>query len=622
MEHRSGWSWFLLVGLLTASAVLMVGVAGSAAQGSSIVPAPDFSTWDLAQPASYNWPTNGGSTTNDRFSELSEINTGDVSQLKGLYKVTLRGDGLAAKYSGESQPIEYDGTLYITTGDDDVFAINAATGGIDWEYKANLNQNISTVCCGWLNRGIGLGDGMVFLGQLDGKVVALSQQTGKVIWEDHPVAWQSGYTITGSPLYMDGKIYIGTVGAEFATRGRLLAFNASTGKRLWTFYTIPGPGQPGNNSWPKGTNAYLRGGASVWSTPAVDPNLGLMYITTGNAGDDWYGGLRAGKDLYTSSIVAVNVNTGKVAWYFQEVHHDIWDFDTPSPPLLFNATVNGETVPGIGAAGKTGWDYMLNRQTGKPLYGIVERPVPQDPQEQTYPTQPIPLTGSFVVHGKPPANDLKSIIAGVAAQNKNHLPVVVANQTFVPPSTSKWLIYAPSAAGGDNWEPTSYNPDTQMIYVCAGDTGIGVLAANGAFKPGQSYDGIAGFAGAFNGGTGTVTALDANSGDVVWQLKWNHPCYSGTVTTAGGLVFVGQSTGQFQAYDAWNGKLLWGYQTGAGADDTPAVFEENGQEEIAFLSAGNSLEASPHGDTLWVFALNGKLPPASPPGKGAGTKHK
>lgn len=619
-KERRSLRWGLLVGLATTVAALVVGVGGASAQGSGIVSAPNFSVWDLNQPASFNWPTNGGSNTNDRYSSLDEINTGNVSQLKGLFKVTLRGDGLAAKYSGESQPLEYDGTIYVTTGEDDVFAISATTGKILWEYHGNLNQNISTVCCGWLNRGIGLGAGMVFLGQLDDKIVALNQQTGKVVWTDHPVAWQDGYTITGAPYYADGKIYIGTVGAEFGTRGRLYALNAYTGKRLWTFYTIPSPGQPGGNTWPKNSE-YLRGGASVWSTPAVDPSLGLLYISTGNAGDDWFGGLRAGEDLFTCSIVAINMNTGKEVWYFQEVHHDIWDFDTPSTPILFNTTVNGQTVEGIGDAGKTGWDYLLNRVNGKPLYGIIERPVPQSPEEATYQTQPIPVTGSFVEHGAAPASVVARIKASLTGKLAK-VPVVVAQQIYTPPSTKAVTILENTASGGNNWEPTSYNPLTGMIYVCAGNNWLGIEAANTAFKTGQSYAGVAAFAGEFNGGTGTITALYADSGKIAWQVKWPHTCYSGTATTAGGLVFVGKNSGQFQALDAWNGKLLWGYQTGAGADDTPAVYMNNGQENIAFLSAGNSLEASPHGDTLWVFALNGSLPPAAPPSKGAGTQHK
>jgi len=622
--------------LIAAGALVAAALAvGFRSHEDPITATPRLTAADLAPAPAQNWLTNGGSTTNQRFSSLDQVNVSNVSQLKGVFRthlVTAATGGLQnqqagvqrvgdAKYSGESQPLVYDGVIYISTGADDVFAVSASSGKIIWEYQAHLNPNISTVCCGWLNRGVAIGQGRVYIGQLDGKVVALDQLNGKVEWSKQLVSWRRGYTITGAPLYLDGRLYIGVVGSDFGIRGRLQALDAKSGREIWRFYTIPGPGQPGSNTWPKGSGAYLQGGASVWAAPAYDAKLGLLYITTGNAGDDAFGGHRAGKNLFACSIVAIDARTGKERWYFQEVHHDLWDYDSPAPPVLFDVKSGSDTVRGIGAPGKTGWLYLLNRETGKPLYGIDEKPVPQNAEQRTWPTQPIPRTSAFVPHGAPTAAQVKRVEserAGPAAT----APVVIAKTTFTPPTTKSLLIYTPGSEGGNNWEPSSYNPDTQMFYVCAVVAPTGVLSADQPYKPGLFYGGLAAIAGiAIGTGSGTLTAISTRTGKVAWQKSWPHPCYSGTVSTAGNLVFTGQDTGELQAYDARNGKLVWSFQTGAGANDTPAVFQQNGKEYVAFLSAGNSLAATPHGDSLWVFGLDGTLGPAPAPGKGTGTLH-
>ena len=347
---------------------------------TTITPAPSFTAADLTPAPTDGWLTNGGNLTNQRYSTLDSINTSNVSKLKGVWLTHLRGSGVAAKFSsGETQPIVYKGVIYTTTGNDDVFALSVANGTILWEHKSGLDQTISTVCCGWLNRGVALGDGRLYLGRLDGRVMALDQKTGKTVWTRQLVQWQKGQTITGAPLYMDGKIYIGVVGADFGTRGFVEAFDAKTGEALWRFYTIPGPHDPGGDTWPAGTEAYLRGGGSVWSTPAYDPKLGLLYFSTGNTGSDWYGGDREGTNLYANSIVALDASTGKIKWYYQEVHHDIWDYDAPSPVVLFDTkSSSGADVKGIAQPGKTGWLYMLNRETGKPLFRSPEKAVPQN----------------------------------------------------------------------------------------------------------------------------------------------------------------------------------------------------------------------------------------------------
>jgi quinohemoprotein ethanol dehydrogenase len=316
------------------------------------------------------------------------------------------------------------------------------------------------------------------------------------------------------------------------------------------------------------------------------------------------------------------MSTGKIKWHFQEVHHDIWDYDTPSPVVLFDAKdASGKTIQGIGDPGKTGWLYLLNRATGKPLYGITEKKVPQDAAQKTSKTQPFPKNGLFIKHGAPS----KAEIARVKKETTGPLkkaPIVIAKDIFTPPPVGKLLIYGPGPAGGNNWMPSSYNQKTHMFYICAVQQVIGVEAARNTYKPGQSFSGVAGIAGiGFGEASGTFTAIDATTGKVAWQHTWKDACYSGTSTTAGNLVFVGRSSGSYQAYNATTGKMAWSFQTGAGANDVGTIFENEGKEYIALLSAGNSLVASSHGDSVWLFGLDGTMGPAAAPGAGSGTNH-
>jgi quinohemoprotein ethanol dehydrogenase len=341
--------WLLLVVLLVPAAVVGYTIGHSARQKTrtvvqtpaqaaraQITSAPAFSTSDLANPAGSDWLTNGGSTFNQRYSTLNEINASNVSQLRGIWLTHLRKSALAAKYSAEGQPLEYQGVIYVPSGADDVFAVSADSGDILWQHKAKLDQTISTVCCGWESRGVALGKGRVFVGQLDGKLVALDQKTGQVSWQTQVVRWQNGGTITAAPLYYDGMVITGVSGGEFGVRGRVVAYDAVTGKERWRFYTIPGPGEIGHDTWPADPRIWQHGGAPVWQTPAVDPQLGLIFFSTGNASNDLDGSKRPGTNLFSSSVVAVDAKTGRYRWHFQQVHHDIWDYDAPSPVVLFD----------------------------------------------------------------------------------------------------------------------------------------------------------------------------------------------------------------------------------------------------------------------------------------------
>src|SRR6516164_8676576 len=350
----------------------------------------------VQSPVRKDWVTNGGNMTNQRYSTLKQIDASNVKQLKGAWMTRLRGSGLGGKYSFEATPLVKDGIMYITTGNDDVFALNAKTGEILWEHWSGIGQQISTVCCGWLNRGLAMGEGMLFLGQLDANVVALDIKTGKEVWRTPIEDWHNGYGITNAPLYFNGIVYSGITGGEFGIRGRLTALDAKTGKVLWRAYTLPAAGEPGGDTWPAGTDHFSRGGAAIWNTPALDPQLGLVYFAVGNCGPDYDGSMREGNNLFCASVLAVNAKTGAYAWHFQEVHHDIWDYDAASPVVLFDTEINGQPRKGIAQAGRTGWVYILDRTNGKPLIGIEERAVSQEPRQKTAKTQPFPVGDAIV----------------------------------------------------------------------------------------------------------------------------------------------------------------------------------------------------------------------------------
>ncbi len=588
-----------------------------------IVPAPAFSSSELAATPSDDWITNGGSTFNQRYSSLDQIDASNVSSLRGVWMTHLRDSGVAARYSAESQPLEYQGTIYVPTGQDDVFAVNASSGDILWEYKANLDQEISVVCCGWESRGVAIGDGRVYIGQLDGKLVALDQRTGQVAWSTQVARWQDGYSITAAPLYVDGMVITGVSGGEFSTRGSLSAYDATTGKLRWRFYTVPGPGQFGHNTWPAG-NAWKIGGAPVWQTPAVDPNLGLLYFTTGNAGPDNNGSQRAGKNLFSASMIALDVKTGKLRWAYQMVHHDLWDYDAPSPTVLFDATINGKTVHGIGEAEKTGWAYLLNRETGTPIFPSPETPVPQNAEQKTWPTQPIPSYAPVVPHA-PSDQQYKDTVAAAEAAAGHKVATIRATQIYTP-YWKTMTVLTPGPQGGTNWQPSSYNPNTHFLYVCAqsgvvGDTAGEAIPKSLAGVQQENVGGTLTVAGGFGSNPGTFSAIDVTTGKIVWQKQWPESCYAGSTTTKGNIVFIGRNDGQLQAYNATNGNLLWSFQTGAGANDAPTVFEENGTEYVTFFAGGNALAATAHGDRLWLFSLDGVLGPAAAPGTGSGIEH-
>jgi alcohol dehydrogenase (cytochrome c) len=595
------------VSSVAAAALLATSGLAQVKQGS----AHDFSAAKLTAPPAANWPTNGGNLYNQRFSQLTAINRANVAQLKGVWRARLRGSGTAPQYSGFAQPVVYDGVAYVSTGADDVFALSIDTGEILWQYAANLDPDITSVCCGWNNKGVAVSDDKVFVGQLDARLVALDRSTGKVAWAIQAERWQENFSITAAPLYVQangpstlpgaGMVVVGFAGGDRGTRSRVKAYDAKDGRLLWTFYTIPGPGEPGHETWPGNNDAWKYGGAAIWQTPAVDPELGLLYFSTGNAAPDYNGAGRPGDNLYAASMLAIELATGKYRWHFQQVHHDIWDYDAVNPVVLMDVSVGGRARKAIAEVGKTGWAYILDRQTGKPLIGIDERPVPQEPRQATAATQPFPRGDAVVPQ-----------LIEIAPEGH---ALVNDGRIFTPFGGKTPTIVAPGIWGGASWPPSAYDPVQQRLFVCASSVISGYTrggdAAFAAPENGKS----------FTGGTttsprlartGIIAALDVTTNKLAWRYQWPEQCYSGTLATAGGLLFVGRNDGRLTALDSGTGRQLWEFQTGAGMHAPVSTFEHKGKQYVLAFSGGSALIGSARGDSVWLFGLDGTLPPVQP----------
>jgi quinohemoprotein ethanol dehydrogenase len=587
------------------SAAVVTAVGGLlVASGYAQMPRGSASTMSVvaltAHPTT-GWPTNGGNLFNQRYSPLTAINRGNVGQLKGVWRARLRGSGTAPQYSGFAQPLVDDGVAYVSTGANDVFAVSIDSGEILWEYAAKLDPNITSVCCGWNNKGVAISEDKVFVGRLDGQLVALDRKTGAVAWAIQAERWQESFSITAAPLYVDGKIIIGFAGGDRGTRGRIKAYDAKDGRLIWTFYTIPGPGEPGHESWPKDNDSWKYGGAAIWQTPAVDPELGLLYFSTGNAAPDYNGAFRAGDNLYAASMLAIELATGKYRWHFQQVHHDIWDYDAVNPVVLMDVRMAGGVRKAIAEVGKTGWAYILDRVTGKPLIGIDEKPVPQEARQATAKTQPFPRGEAIVPQ-----------LIEIAPEGH---ALVNDGRIFTPFAGKDPTLMAPGIWGGASWPPSAYDPTQQRLFVCASSVVNGYTSSDDATVP-RPADGTA-----FLGGgttftrmarTGIIAAVDVTTNRLAWRYQWPEQCYSGTLATAGGLLFVGRNDGRLTALDSANGRQLWEFQTGAGMHAPVATFARNGKQYVLAYSAGSALLGTARGDSLWLFALDGTLPPAAP----------
>ncbi len=546
--------------------------------------------WNSAPGAEF--PLVGGNLGSQRHSTLTQITRSNIGRLGGAWMVHVEG-GRGGMM--QATPVVVDGTMYLSTGH--VSAIDAATGVVKWRYPKE--ETTGAFGRGGSNRGVVVAEGKVFSAWPSNMLIALDQKTGELVWQTK-IAERGN---TNAPaIYWDGLVYMGVGGGESGVRGQFGAYDAKTGKEVWKFWTIPGPGEFGHDTWEGDSWKY--GGAPVWTSSSIDPELGMIYVPAGNAGPDNDGTKRGGDNLFTVSIIALDLKTGVRRWHFQEVHHDLWDYDAPTPPVLADIEYQGRPRKILMHAGKTGMMYVLDRTDGKPLIGIEERPVPQEPRMKTAATQPYPLGDTFVPICPEPDSVSSDYKSGC-----------VFTPYWIEP-----IVMAPGTLGGSSWAPMAFSPQTGHIYVC------GAIMNSGFGLRRQDWDDATGRLITPEGGrgffrpageprAGTLTAMDPRTNRIVWQKRMKWPCGSGSglLSTASGLLFHGESDGHVIAYDIRNGDVLWKFQTGAGADAPVITYEIGGEQYVAILAGGNSLLLSASGDNLWAFKLGGSVPQASAP---------
>lgn len=492
-----------------------------------------------------NWLLHGRTYSNDRYSPLKQIDADNIAALK---PAALVQTGMAAAF--ETTPIVADGVMYITTPIVDsqmkIMALNAATGARLWEstYKVSVEK----LCCGPVNRGVAIGYGHVFVVSEDNDLIALDAKTGKTVWETQIIDPRAGYSESMAPQLYDGMLIVGSSGGEFAIRGFVAAYDAKTGKEMWRWQSTD-PKTFAGDSW-------KTGGGTVWNTPAIDPARGLVIFAVGNPNPDLNGDSRKGDNLYTDAIVALHVKTGKLAWYYQEVKHDLWDLDAVSNVVLFDAKdADGKTVPAAGEAGKVGYFFIVNRATGK----LIRK------------------AGPFVT---------------------------IDRKTFGLPPTKDGLVFQPGPGGGSEWSPPAYSPNTHDVYVLGVNQAFKLTTSEPIKIPGLKRWGSTLTPVDMANTSGTITAINVDTGKIDWQVKTPQPMVSGVLATAGNLIFTGENDGWFDAFDAKTGKRIWRFQLGAGVNAPPVTYEVDGQQYVAVAAGGNFLQHSQTGDTLAIFKLS------------------
>jgi alcohol dehydrogenase (cytochrome c) len=498
------------------------------------------------------WLLYHGNYSGHRHSPLTQITPENVNRLAAQWTFQSGVTG-----SFQTTPLVIDGVLYVSGWGGNAWAIDARSGRQIWRYRRNVPNDFRG-CCGPVNRGFAaLGD-RLFLSTPDAHLVALDMKTGSVLWDVELQNYKLGYSATVAPLVVKDKVIMGIAGAEYGIRGFIEAFDAATGKKAWRFYTVAGPDDPvGGTTWPRGTDAYLRGGGSIWVTGTYDPEQNLTFWGTGNPGPDYYSAVREGDNLYTASVVALDVDTGTLKWHFQFTPHDTHDWDSTQVPVLADLTIDGQPRKTMLFANRNGFFYVLDRTTGKMI-----------------------LAKPFVA---------QTWAKGISPEGR---PIL--NPGSMP--NEEGTRTCPDLGGGTNFFSPSYDPNLRLFFVNARETCAMYFAWNEPFRPGEQYNG---------GGTirprdqknyGALRAIDALTGERKWEFRYGSGATSssGVLTTATGLVFTGDGDGNIIALESRTGKHLWHYQMGAGIRSTGGT---------TYMLDGRQYFLVPSGSTLTAFAL-------------------
>ncbi|MFA5970049.1 MAG: methanol/ethanol family PQQ-dependent dehydrogenase [Sphingomonas sp.] len=532
--------------------------------------------------------TYGMGPRGERFSGLEQINTSTVSRLVPAFSSSLGGEKQRGQ---ESQPLVYDGTIYVTGSYSRVFAFDARTGEEKWQYDARLPDGIMP-CCDVVNRGAAIYGDKIIFGTLDAHLVALNRHTGKVIWNKTLADYASGYSFTAAPLIVHGKVIYGNSGGEFGVTGRVEARDVNTGELVWSRPTVEGNvgtlngkdnGMTGtlNATWQG--DQWKNGGGATWLGGTYDPDTNLLYFGTGNPGP-WNSNLRPGDNLYTSSTLGIDPDTGVIKWHYQTTPHDGWDFDGVNEFIPFDATINGKAMKLGGKADRNGYFFVIDRTNGK-----------------------------FIS-----ANRFVSKTTWATGYDKNGRPLYDPSNRPGPPTGEKGntVFAAPSFLGGKNWMPMSYSKQTGLFYIPSNEWGMDIWNEPITYKKGAAYLG-AGFTikPLYEDHIGVLRAMDPKTGKVVWEYNNKAPLWGGVLSTAGGLVFTGTPEGYLKAFDAKTGKELWKFNTGSGVVGSPITWEQDGEQYVAVMSGwggavplwgGEVAKAVQHinqGGSLWVFKL-------------------
>ncbi|HZV52526.1 MAG TPA: PQQ-dependent dehydrogenase, methanol/ethanol family [Candidatus Dormibacteraeota bacterium] len=515
-----------------------------------------------------NWLTYYGAYDGQRYSPLDQINIQNVRRLTPAWVFQCGTTGIVAgpsTYAFEATPIVVDGVMYVTGWDSWVWALDARTGQQLWRYKQAVPFDTS-LCCGNVNRGVAVAKGKVFFVTLNAHVVALDAATGKRVWDQPYGDVRAGESATVAPLVVKDMVIVGSSGGEFGVRGHIDAFDIETGRRIWRTYTVPKPGEPGSETWPDGP-AWARGGANTWVTGTYDPELNLMYWGTGNPAPDFDGDVRPGDNLYTDSVVAIDADTGQIRWHYQYTPHDVWDYDSVMENILFD--LDGRKL--LGHFDKNGYFFVLDRTNGQlvRVAPFVDR-----------------ITwGEIDPSGK-------------------------ITRKVEPRQEGEPVHFWPGPAGAKEWTHAAYSPRTELFYVPVQDLGATVTRQRREFKEGIPYWGASVTVDSQDT-QGFVRAVDPRTGRVAWSWRNETPMCASVLATGGDLVFAGEPTGEFNAFNARTGELLWQFQTGCGHHGSPMAYSVMGKQYIAVPTGWGGwaegfapeMLGAPRGAALFAFAL-------------------